>query len=139
MKLFRFMSKTEFLKYLKGEELYNNTKHQAKTDSIGFCFFGLDDVTPEFAWKFIRGAIYPDICVVFETDEKELKKGYGIYNDPNKTLYELMNFIPKIIKVPEYSITKYNAQTFKVIKFTNFRLNIFEKYEKFEWVEVQQK
>lgn len=137
MQIFRFMNKEELLKYLRGEVLYNNTRHQAKTDSIGFCFFRIDDITPEYAWKFLRGVIFPDICVVFEVDEKNLKKGYGIYSDPEKTLYELMNFIPKMIKVPEYSTTQYNNQTFKLIKYTNFKLNIFEKYENFEWMEVK--
>lgn len=138
MQVFRFMSKVELLKYLHGEELHNDTRHQAKTDSIGFCFFGMDDITPEYAWKFLRGVVFPDICVVFEVDEKEIKKGYGIYSDPEKTLYELMNFIPKMIKVPEYSTTQYNNQIFKLIKYTKSQLNIFEKPDKFEWMEVNQ-
>jgi hypothetical protein len=136
MQVFRFMSEYELLKYLHGKELHNNTRHQAKTDSIGFCFFDMNDVTPEYAWKFLKGAIFPDICVVFEVDEKILKKGYGIYSDPEKTLYELMNFIPKAIKVPEYSVTKYDNKTFKIIKYTMFKLNIFEQYEEFKWMEV---
>lgn len=136
MKVYRFMSKEELIKFQKGEELYNNTKHKAKTDSIGFCFFSLNDFSPEFAWRFIKGAIIPDLCAVFEVDEKQLKKGYGIYSDPNKTLYELMNFIPKMIKVQEYSTITYNNQIFKLIKYTPNKLNLFEYYEKFEWVEV---
>lgn len=133
MKVFRFMSLGEFMKFQWGEDLYNNTEHKAKTNSIGFCFFSLDDLTPEYAWKFIKGAIFPDLCAVFEVDEKQLKKGYGIYSDPNKTLYELLNFIPKAINVPEYSTTKYNNKIFKLVKYTPDRLNLFECYEKFEW------
>lgn len=94
--------------------------------------FKEDEPTPN-TWG--SGAIFPDMCVVFEVDERELKKGYGIYSDPEKTLYELMNFIPKAIKVPEYSTTEYNNQVFKLIKYTKQRLNIFEYYDKFEWVE----
>lgn len=69
MKIFRFMSYKEFEKYMNGENLYNNTKHKAKTNSIGFCFFDINDFSPEFAWRFLKGAIFPDICVVFEVDE----------------------------------------------------------------------
>lgn len=137
MKVFRFMSSVELLKFLEGEDLFNNTKHKAKTNSVGFCFFAMDDVTPEYAWKFLRGAIFPDICAVFEVNDTYLKKGYGIYSDPEKTLYELMNFIPKVIKVPEYSTTQYNNQIFKLIKCTKSQLNIFEKPDKFEWMEVK--
>ena len=84
MKIFRFMSYKEFEKYMNGENLYNNTKHKAKTNSIGFCFFDINDFSPEFAWRFLKGAIFPDICVVFEVDETLLRKGYGIYNCNNK-------------------------------------------------------
>lgn len=136
MQVFRFMSKEELLKYLHGDNLYNATKHKAKTNSIGFCFLGIDDVKPEHAWNFLKGAIMPDLCAVFEVDEKIIKKGYGIYSDPNKSLYELINFIPKSITVPEYSTTKYNNQDFKLIKYTKHRLNLFQRYEKFEWIEV---
>ena len=132
MKVFRFMSGIEFELYQHGEELYNNTRHKAKTDSIGFCFFNLDDFEPEYAWKFLKGAISPDICVVFEVNE-ELKKGYGIYMDPNRTDYEIMNWIPKIIKVSEYSATQYDNQKFKLIKYTQNEIEWFKRYEKFDW------
>ena len=69
------MSSVELLKFLEGEDLFNTTKHKAKTDSVGFCFFAIDDVTPEYAWKFLRGAIFPDVCVVFEVNDMYLKKG----------------------------------------------------------------
>lgn len=137
MKVFRFMSNEEFMKYKNGENLYNNTKHKAKTNSIGFCFFDLEDVKPEFAWRFMKGVVFPDVCVVFEVDKKQLKKGYGIYSDPNKTLYELMNFIPKKINVVEYSTNKYNNKTFKLVKYTTNKINWFENYENFEWKEVE--
>lgn len=136
MKIFRFMSYKEFEKYMKGENLYNNTKHKAKTNSIGFCFFDINDFSPEFAWRFLKGAIFPDICVVFEVDETLLRKGYGIYSDPNKTLYELMNFIPKMIRVSEYCTENYNKEVFKLVKYTTNKLDFLENYKSFEWREV---
>lgn len=136
MKIFRFMSYKEFEKYMNGENLYNNTKHKAKTNSIGFCFFDINDFSPEFAWRFLKGAIFPDICVVFEVDETLLRKGYGIYSDPNKTLYELMNFIPKMIRVSEYCTENYNKEVFKLVKYTTNKLDFLKNYKSFEWREV---
>lgn len=136
MQVFRFMSKNEFKKYMDGENLYNNTKHKAKTNSTGFCFFNNYDFRPEFAWKFLKGAIFPDICVVFEVNSSLLRKGYGIYSDPNKTLYELINFIPKMIKVSEYCTGKYNNKTFKLVKYTTNNLDFLKNYNNFEWREM---
>lgn len=136
MKIFRFMSYEEFKKYMNGENLYNNKKYKAKTNSIGFCFFDIKDFSPEFAWRFLKGAIFPDICVVFEVDETLLRKGYGIYSDPNKTLYELMNFIPKMIRVSEYCTENYNKEVFKLVKYTTNKLDFLENYKSFEWREV---
>lgn len=130
------MSYEEFEKYMNGENLYNNTKHKAKTNSIGFCFFDINDFSPEFAWRFLKGAIFPDICVVFEVDETLLRKGYGIYSDPNKTLYELMNFIPKMIRVSEYCTENYNKEVFKLVKYTTNKLDFLKNYKSFEWREV---
>lgn len=136
MKIFRFMSYKEFEKYMNGENLYNNTKHKAKTNSIGFCFFDINNFSPEFAWRFLKGAIFPDICVVFEVDETLLRKGYGIYSDPNKTLYELMNFIPKMIRVSEYCTENYNKEVFKLVKYTTNKLDFLKNYKSFKWREV---
>lgn len=130
------MSYEEFEKYMNGENLYNNTKHKAKTNSIGFCFFDINDFSPEFAWEFLKGAIFPDICVVLEVDETLLRKGYGIYSDPNKTLYELMNFIPKMIRVSEYCTENYNKEVFKLVKYTTNKLDFLKNYKSFEWREV---
>lgn len=136
MKVFRFMSNEEFEKYMNGENLYNNTKHKSKTNSIGFCFLDLNDFSPEFAWRFLKGAILPDICAVFEVDKSLLRKKYGIYSDPNKTLYELINFIPKMIKISEYCTGKYNKKTFRLIKYSTNKLDILKNYENFEWREM---
>ena len=47
-------------------------------------------------------------------DKERLFKGYGIYSDPNKTLFELMYFIPKMINVTEYSTKYYNNKIWKI-------------------------
>jgi hypothetical protein len=136
MKVFRFMSYEELRKYKNGENLYNNTKHQAKTNSRGFCFFNIDDFKPEYAWIFIKGAISADVCAVFEVDESLLRKTYGIYNDPNKTLEEILNWVIKPMKVDEYCTAKYNNKNFKLIKYSTNKLSIFSNYKNFDWREI---
>lgn len=110
MKLFRFMSREEFIKLVNGEDLENNTVHEGHTESIGFCFMEEDVCNnPEYAYEFLSGVVSEDICVRFETEVK-LKEGYGIYADPYGSFWDT------IIKT-EYSITKYNNKDFKILEF----------------------
>lgn len=131
------MSYEEFRKYRNDENLYNNTKHKAKTNSTGFCFFSLEDFKPEYAWRFIKGAISADVCVIFEVDRSLLRKKYGIYNDPNKTLLEKINCVIKSMKVNEYCAAKYGNKNFKLVKYTTNKLSILHNYENFEWEEIK--
>lgn len=127
MKVFRFMSHEEFEKYKSGQVLVNNTKHTGKTNSVGFCFLNAEEYSPEYAYKFLIGAIFPEICCVFDVSEDKLKKGYGIYHIP-KTRPS------RQFKAIEYSTIKYSKEDFKLIRYTD--CNMFEKYlmdEKFEW------
>lgn len=68
------MSREEFEKFNAGEVLYNNTRHNAKTSSIGFCFFDLKDHNPHEAVHFLSGLVNFDICAVFEADKSKLKE-----------------------------------------------------------------
>lgn len=127
MRVLRFMSKKEFKKYNRGYTLFNNNIHYALTDSIGFCFLDTEAYTPECAYKFLIGAIFPEVCCVFEVLEDKLKKGYAVYHIPKTRP-------PKQMRITEYSTIKYNKTDFKLIKYTN--CNLLEKYilnEKFEW------
>ena len=81
MKIFRYMSKKEFDKLIKGEVLKNNKHHQGHTNSVGFCFMKVDDNEPRYAYEFLSGVVDDDVCVVFETNKK-LTKSYGVYADP---------------------------------------------------------
>lgn len=130
MKVFRFMSNDELMEYLVGNRLYNDTVHKARTDSIGFCFLDMKDFTPEYAYKFLIGAIYPQVCAIFEVNENSLKKGYGVYHKPRTRPAEQM-------LVKEYSTKEYGRNDFKLVKYTD--CNLFQKYileEDFEWIEV---
>lgn len=105
MKIFRFMSKEEFDKLLAGEILVNNKKHDANTNSIGFCFMEGD---PEYCYEFLSGIVSDEVCVVFET-KKELNKSFGIYADPNGFFYDT-------ITQDEYCTEEYNLEDFKMVK-----------------------
>lgn len=127
MKVFRFMSHDELMEYLVGNRLYNDTVHKARTDSIGFCFLDIKDFTPEYAYKFLIGAIYPQVCAIFEVNENRLKKGYGVYHKPGGKTFD-------VLKTDEYSTKEYGRSDFKLIKYTD--CNLFQKYllkEDFEW------
>lgn len=135
MKVFRFMSKEEFEKFTKGENLLNNTKHKGKTSSVGFCFFDIENVEIKNAIHFLSGIVSFDVCAVFETEKKNLKKGYGIYAKHLKSTgilaLDLYNAITnrENIQQTEYSTTAYNNESFKLIKYSK---DIWKQYKPLE-------
>lgn len=145
MKVFRFMSKEEFEKYNKNITLKNNTKHDGKTNSVGFCFLNMEEYTPEEAIHFLSGVVSFDVCAVFETEEK-LNKTYGIYAkpiDPSGNIMEdMINlFLGFNVRFTanEYCTTKYNNKTMKLIKYSEEiweQWNPAEEQSKLKWVEV---
>lgn len=145
--VFRFMSKEEFENFRKGRTLINETIHQGRTNSIGFCFLDINDYTPEKALHFLSGITNFDVCVVFETT-KELNKTYGIYAKPIKAtgnpledLINLFNGYNEKFAVTEYCTTEYNNKDFKVIKYSE---NIWQQWKpqeeqsELKWIEVKE-
>lgn len=145
--VFRFMSKEEFESFKKSKTLVNETIHQGRTNSIGFCFLNIDDYTPEKALHFLSGIVNFDVCVVFETT-KELKKSYGIYAKPIKAignqLEDLMNLLKgcnENFTATEYCTTEYNNKHLKLIKYSE---NIWQQWQPGEeqsnlkWIEVKE-
>lgn len=146
--VFRFMSKKEFESFRKGKTLVNETIHQGRTNSIGFCFLSIDDYTPEKALHFLSGIANFDVCVVFETT-KELNKTYGEYASPIKRngdlrldLFNLIMGINERFTATEYCTTEYSNKDFKVIKYSE---NIWQQWQPSEeqsnlkWIEVKKK
>ena len=128
-KLFRFMSREEFEKLIKGENLKNNTKHQARTNSVGFCFMEGKEEDAEYSYEYLSSVVSDEVCVLFETDIK-LNRSYGIYANPYGSFFST-------ITEEEYCIEEYNKKTIKPIKYcTNFD-NCFWKNEEWEWKEVK--
>ena len=121
MKVFRFMSKREFDKYMNGEELVNHTFHgtNANTNSVGFCFMKVDDFSPEEASHFLIGVVDPDVCAVFET-EADFQATYGVYAKPLRkgTLEELLKKWRESSKVKEYCTESYNKDTFHLVEYS---------------------
>lgn len=146
MKLFRFMSKLEFIKLCNGEELENNTKNyeNSNSSSTGFCFLNYDEYNPEYALHFLSGGADVEICVVFETD-RELCETMGIYAKPlsleeykKVTILDLLDFSNiEAMKVKEYCTEKYSKRDFKTLKYCEcYQLNIFNTGD-FKWVEYR--
>lgn len=124
MKVFRFMNKVEFEKYKRDFPLRNNKKHDGKTNSVGFCFFNLEEYTPEEAMHFLSGIVSFDICAVFETEEK-LNKTYGVYAKPIKSTGNIFEDLLNVFSgfadrftANEYCINEYNKKTMKLLKYS---------------------
>ena len=124
MKIFRFMSLGEFQKYCNGETLTNNTNHKEKgqaSNSIGFCFFNIADYKPEKILHSVTAIVNISICVIFETERKNVIRSKGRYsrmvesdNTDDKTLLveTRESFMAK-----EYCTTQYSNKTFKLLKY----------------------
>ena len=116
MKVFRFMSRNEFNKYINGETLVNNKDHNKdghnKTASVGFCFFPYAQFKPEEMLHSLTGIVSFDVCCIFETDKKNIKRSYGRYSKAkNKDSFERITFIAK-----EFCTTQYSKETFTLLK-----------------------
>lgn len=137
MKVFRFMSKREFDKYMNGEELVNHTFHEtnANTNSVGFCFMKVDDFSPEEASHFLIGVVDPDVCAVFET-EADLEETYGVYAKPlrKETLEELLKKWRESFKVKEYCTESYNKDTFHLVEYSTDWLISYVLGKEWTWL-----
>lgn len=131
MKLFRFMSAREAFEYFGGHNLKNNTHHTGRTNSVGFCFFPLDQDEPETAFRYMQGVVDMDVCIVFEVDDKTLskmKKGYGVYSS-----YKEGWKWGDTQELVEYSITEYNNIDFKPVKVCFGCAKYYYNNKKWSW------
>lgn len=132
MKVFRFMSKEEYIKLINGEKLVNTIKHKAHTTSIGFCFMNLKNDIPEVAFHYLIGLVCPDVCVIFNVKNKKiLTKGYGRYADPNSK--KIFGYCIR----DEYYTTEYSKEDLEPIMVStkiDFDVNSFDYI--FNWEKV---
>lgn len=96
MKVYRYMSLTEYNRMLIEEDIVGKSHFAAFTSSTGVCFLpekviGKDDdgetleFTPVEAFGFLYGIVSEDLLVEFEVAdgaEEQFKKSYGLYSNP---------------------------------------------------------
>lgn len=131
MKLFRFMSKEEFDKYIKNEKLVNNTDHAKagqKSNSIGFCFFNYAHYKPEEMLHSLTGIVDFDVCCIFETERNNVKRTYGRYS---KAISK-NSFIRETIIAHEYCTTEYSKGNFKLLKHS---IPVWDNWDNWKWEE----
>jgi len=111
MILTRFCSQAEYDKYLSGETLTNTTDHyrggKGGSTSVGFCFT-TDE--PKTAWRYLKGCVDFDVCVVLEIADALLTHSVGKYADYSKD-----DGIGSCLK-QEYCLTTYSNKTAKLLK-----------------------
>lgn len=135
MRLTRFCSKVEYDKFLSGEMLTNTTDHyrggKGGSTSVGFCFT-TDE--PKKAWRYLKGCVDFDVCVVLEIDDALLTRSTGKYAD-----YSTDDGIGTCLK-HEYCLTSYsnkNAKLLKILKPEDFATK--EEIEVTRWFMTQRK
>lgn len=80
MRVTRFCSAEEYRKFINGETLHNSIVHQLVnhgSKSVGFCFA---EDEPEVAFKYLKGIVDLDYCVVLDFKDGHLKPSVGAYN-----------------------------------------------------------
>ena len=111
MILTRFCSQSEYDKYMSGETLTNTTDHyrggKGGSTSVGFCFT-TDE--PKKAWRYLKGCVDFDVCVVLEIDDALLTRSTGKYAD-----YSTDDVIGTCLK-HEYCLTSYSNKNAKLLK-----------------------
>ena len=135
MILTRFCSQAEYEKYMSGETLTNTTDHyrggKGGSTSVGFCFTKDE---PKTAWRYLKGCVDFDVCLVIDIDEELLIHSLGKYSDYSKS-----DSIGICIK-DEYCITSYSnkiAKLLKVLKSEEFATQA--EIEATKWIMTQRK
>lgn len=112
MRVTRFCSLAEFRKFESGEVLINNTDHykngKGGSTSRGFCFTEDD---PSTAWRYLKGVVCPEVCMVLEFENGGLTPSMGRYADYSNG----QDGSGSCLKV-EYCTCQYSNKTAKLIK-----------------------
>lgn len=112
MRVTRFCSLAEFHKFESGEVLVNNTDHyqngKGGSTSRGFCF---TEDEPSTAWRYLKGVVYPEVCMVLEFEDGVLIPSMGRYADFSNG----RDGSTSCLKV-EYCTCQYSNKTAKLIK-----------------------
>ena len=112
MILHRFCSKEEYIAFITGKTLVNNTHHSETqaSSAVGFCFFTEE---PEEAKHWLSGIVDFDWCLTFEVPRSKVVKCVGRYP-------KWVNGVNTgAVKRREYCTTHYNSETFKLVDATS--------------------
>ena len=116
IRLTRFCSRAEYEAFLRGNILHNNTDHylggKGGSTSRGFCFT-IDK--PSKAWRYLKGLVSMDICMVLDIDRNILTKSIGKYVDYDNSTDTVIKSCLK----PEYCTCSYSTLQAKLIEVVN--------------------
>lgn len=108
----RFCSLAEYNKFMSGKVLKNTTDHykggKGGSTSRGFCF---TEDPPNTAWRYLKGIVYPEICMVLEIDDSLLNLSMGKYADYSNG----QDGSHACLKI-EYCTCEYSNKTARLIK-----------------------
>lgn len=114
IRLTRFCSYKEYEALVSGQVLRNNTDHyhggKGGSLSSGFCF---TPDPPKVAWRYLKGIVDYQICMVLEIDRACLTKSSGKYVDYSAS--SSASTIPTCIKT-EYCTTEYSDRVAKLVE-----------------------
>lgn len=112
MRVTRFCSLAEYNKFMSGETLTNNTDHfkngKGGSISVGFCF---TDDDPQTAWRYLKGIVYPEICMILDIDRSLLRESRGKYADYSNGQDGSHACLKR-----EYCLTQYSCKTATLVK-----------------------
>lgn len=113
MRVYRYMSMTEFNKMSMGMDMINNKNHSITCNSTskGFCFLGGNANDATFAIRFLSGIVSSDILVEFYTTEASLIPSVGIYANPYSNNWD------DNILVDEFCCKTYNKKSFHPLRY----------------------
>lgn len=109
----RFCSFAEYNKFVSGETLVNTADHyrggRGGSTSKGFCFTADE---PKTAWRYLKGIVDCDICMVLDIDERLFTKSSGKYADYSKP----WTIAPQSCLKREYCLKEYSLSTATLVK-----------------------
>ena len=112
MKLTRFCSKAEYEKFMAGETLTNHTDHyrggKGGSTSVGFCFTA---DPPKTAWRYLKGTVSSEVCMVMDIPKESLSISTGKYADYSKGELGAYSCLKK-----EFCLRTYSNKTVKLVK-----------------------
>ena len=118
IRIFRFMSKSEFNKFLNEKNLLNQKdfSKEARSSSRGFCFLEKGQISPEESLEYLSGIVNTDICAVFDIPIRNMSRSSGAYSSNDATIADVM-YGYGLVSLEEWCIEKYNSSMATLVEF----------------------